>query len=187
MAPPRYPNRHVGIYKRATDDSYESVKFFEGKPVNLDHEIVFLFDQSPLDRLAKLGCLWTNINPPLVHEEIGRALLKHAKDDVQLLRASIWAKDGYSEQYCLVNVTNLVHCFDYEKSIISRYFDDGSIQGIGKLRLKNDLCMSGHQLARLAEYNPYILISESLYQHLSQLLYTGLYFELDSYGDPYRF
>jgi hypothetical protein len=127
------------------------------------------------------------MDPPLVNGEITEALLQHAEKDVQLFKTHIVAKDGETQDYYLVNVTALVPCFDHERSIISRVFDDGTPQGIKKLRLKNDACMNGHELARLAEYNPYILVSETLYQALSKLKYKGLHFELDSDSDPYRF
>jgi hypothetical protein len=182
-----YPNRHTGIYQDTTDDPYEDVKFYEGQRVDLNHEIKCVFAKSLLSELAKLGCLWTNINPPLVNGVIGEVLLDLAEKDIQLFRAHIVAKDGDTRDYYLVNATSLVHCFDYEKSSISRFFDDGTPQGIKKLRLKNETCMNGHELARLAEYNPYILLSEKLHGALSKLKFKGLHFELDSDSDPYRF
>ena len=186
MAPSRYPNKHVGIYKRATDDSYESVKFFEGQPVTLDHEIRFIFDESPLHRLTRLGCLWTNINPPLVNREIGDVLLRHVEGDIQLLNAHIIAMDGRTDEFSLLNITSLVHCLDYERSVITSFFKDGSPEGISKLRLKTDGCMNGHEIARLEAYCPIKLVSEKLHQALSELKYPGLHFELDSDGDGKR-
>jgi hypothetical protein len=175
-----YPKKHFGVYRHATDDRYESLKFYEGEPVDLDHEITFLFEESLLDQLAKLGCLWTNISPPLVNGVIGEVLLAHAAKDVQLFRANVIAKDGVTRDYYLVNFTSLVHCLDFEKSVISGYFDDGSPRWIDRLRFKNEACMNGHDLARLSEDRGYILVSEKLYQALSTLKFKGLQFNLDS-------
>jgi hypothetical protein len=186
MAPSRYPNRHVGIYQDATDDSYEDLKFYRGHPIKLDHEIRFIFDESPLHRLTKLGCLWTNINPPLVNREIGDVLIRHAEGDVQLLKAHIIAMDGRTDEFSLLNITSLVHCLDYERSVITSFFSDGMPEGIRKLRFKPDSCMNGHNLARLEAYCPIKLVSENLYQALSKLKYSGLHFELDSNGDGKR-
>jgi hypothetical protein len=182
-----YPNKHTGIYQDATADPYEDVKFFQGQRVDLDHEIKFLFKTSLLRDLAKLGCLWTNINPPLVNGIIGELLSQHASSDVQLLRAHIFANDGETLDYYLVNIMSLVHCLDYEKSIIDSFWDDGRPRGISKLRFKSDACMNGHAIARLEEYHTTQLVSEDLYQALSKLKYKGLHFELDSDGDGYRF
>jgi hypothetical protein len=186
MAPPRYPNKHVGIYQDATNDSYEDLKFYRGQPITLDHEIRFVFDESPLHRLARLGCLWTNINPPLVNKEIGDVLVRHAEGDVQLFEADVIAMDGRSNEFSLVNITSLVHCLDYERSVITSFFSDGTPEGISKLRLKASGCMDRHEIARLEAYCPIKLVSEKLYQALSKLKYPGLHFELDSDGDGKR-
>jgi hypothetical protein len=122
-----------------------------------------------------------------VNGSIADVLQHYAEKDIQLFKANIVAKDGITLDYSLVNVTSLVNCFDHERSIVSRVFDDGTPQGIKKLRFKDDACMGGHEVARLTEYNPYILVSEKLYQALSTLKYKGLHFELDSDSDPYRF
>jgi hypothetical protein len=183
----KYPNKHTGIYQNATGDYSESVRFFSGERVDLNHEIKFVFEDSMLQQLAALGCLWTNINPPLVNGVIGEVLSQHAGSDVQLFRAHLVAKDGESRDYYLVNITSLVHCLDFEKSVIDSFWESGRPRGISKLRFKNDACMEGHGLARLEEYHTMKLVSENLYQALSKLKYKGLHFELDSDGDGRRF
>jgi hypothetical protein len=183
QTPGSYPKKHFGVYQRATDDRYESLKFYEGEPVDIDHEITFVFEDSLQDQLAKLGCLWTNINPPLVNGVIGEALLQHATKDVQLFRANVIAKDGVTREFYLVNITSLASCLDFEKSVISGYFDDGSPRWIDKLRFKNEACMNGHDLARLSEDRGYKLVSEKLHQALSKLKFRGINFKLDNETD----
>jgi hypothetical protein len=183
----KYPNKHTGIYQNATGDFSESIKLSIGERVDLEHKLQFVFDESLLDQLATLGCLWTNINPPLVNGVIGEVLLEHAGSDIQLFRADIIAKDGETRDYYLVNIACSVHCLDYEKSIIDSFWDNGEPRGISKLRFKNDECMDGHAIARLTEYTSTILVSEIIHQALSKLKFKGLHFELDSDGDGYRF
>src|SRR5215207_3992203 len=183
----KYPNKHVGIYFKATTARYEKLKFIEGQPIELDHEIKFTFDESRLDQLGKLGCLWTNINPPLVNGIIGDVLSELAGTEVQLFRAYVAAKDGETRDYYLVNVTRSVHCLDYEKSIIDSFWDDGRSRSITKLRFKDDGCLQDCSIARLKEYLPTILVSEGIYRALSKLKYKGLYFEFDSDSDGRRF
>jgi hypothetical protein len=182
-----YTNKHTGIYQNTKGGYSESTKFNLGKRVDVDHQLRFVFEDSRLHELAGLGCLWTNINPPIVNGAIGTVLLEYAEQDVQLFTCQIIAIDGRTHEYSLVNVVSLVECLDYHRSVISRSFDDGSPQGFSELRFKSDECMSKHNLARLAEYEPYILVSERLYEALSKLKYKGLHFEFDSDSDSYRF
>jgi hypothetical protein len=183
----RYPNKHVGTYLYSSEDINENVKFFQGQRIELNHEVRFAFEDSHLTQLDKLGCLWTNSNVPLVNGAIGEVILQHAEKDMQLFRAHAIARDGESWDYYLVNITCLVHCLDYERSIIDRFWENGEPRGISKLRFKSDACMNGHALARLKEEITTKLVSEELYQALSKLKYKGLHFELDSDGDGYRF
>jgi hypothetical protein len=178
-----YPNKHTGIYQDATDDPYEDVKFFQGERIELDHELKFIFAESRLAQLDKLGCLWTNINPPLVNWVIGEVILQHAEKDVQLFRTHIIGRDGETQDYYLVNVAALVHCIDYEKSVIREFWPDGQARGIWKLRFKSDECMEGRAIARLQKYHQPILVSEELYQAFKELNYKGWHFELDRDGD----
>src|SRR5918994_720227 len=90
----RYPNKHTGTYSEAVGDDWEYVKFFQGQCFEVDHELRFTFEESRLDQLAKLGCLWTNLDPPLVNGEIREALLQHAEKDVQLFRTHLVGRDG---------------------------------------------------------------------------------------------
>jgi hypothetical protein len=182
--PSYYPNKHMGVYQDP-DPGYEDLRFREGRKLENEPVMIFDFCESPPEKLARLGCIWTNIGTPLINQEIQRVLMDIAPDDFQTIGAKIITSTGTTTDYSFLNVSNVCECIDLQASTFY-YFDDGAISGAKLLRLKSDASLGSKNLTRLAELTGYIIISQKLYEALSKLKFKGLQFKLDSDGDRFR-
>lgn len=170
---------------RDTEPGAEYLRFKKGLVLNNEPEMAFEFPESPLDKLRRLGCLWTTLLTPLINREIALALVSVAPDNVQLLKAVALTADGKCDEFSFLNIVGVCPCMDLEKSKLY-FFDDGEISGVQKLRFKADGCMGRSQLARLEHSKSYIIVSELVVAALSRLKFKGLHFELDRDGDGFR-
>jgi len=137
---------------------------------------VLRYERSTRSELRRLGCLLNNARLPLVGPDLASTLIEEGGVDFQLLDAIVEAKDGDSDQFKLVNITNLSDCIDYQRSeIVPMATDPNGILTFRRLVLRPE-GMGQHAFSRERDKRGLILVSAKARDSLVPLKIPGLHF-----------
>ncbi|MCA9137287.1 MAG: hypothetical protein KDB00_11025, partial [Planctomycetales bacterium] len=164
-----YAEKLIGTYDRSGPDRFS---FKQGVECEVPSEKPrFQFDAS-ISALESLNDLANNALVPLVSSRVAAVL--QSVDGIQLIPAMVEGKDGSSDDYSIVVVTNKVRGLDHEQSSYKCVPGTSSIMRFEQAVYLDD-CLEGKDVARDEEYLSNLLVSERLFGSLQEFNDLGLY------------
>lgn len=168
--PNEYPESLIGEYDK--ECSPDRFLFVQGERIGDGNAVPsFTFTGEP-EVLKKFDVLPNNTMIPLISERVAQILTRVCRNDVELLTASVCAAGGKLSGFSLVNVLPRVASVDHGGSHFVLIPGTKQIMKFNRLRLKSE-AMGTHHLAREAEFNSFILVSETLKQVFDSERVTG--------------
>jgi hypothetical protein len=156
--PDYYPQSLIGEYNR--DTSPDRFLFVQGKKIVGQSVPSFTF-ATQSEALKKYDVLPNSTMIPLVSERVGHMLTRLTLDDVQLIPALIYARGKELLGFSLVNVLHRVASIDHGASNYVFIPGTKQIMKFTRLCFKPN-ALGSHHIAREAEYNSFILASETV-------------------------
>lgn len=184
--PEGYPQSAIGILDETTATWY--FPFRDGEPAG-KFEPVPAFDYSgaSLKKLRRLGCLFNRSGLPLVDKAILSKMQDIGGSDFEALDCDVDALEGSTEEYKLINITNLSGCIDYDRSdVVFRPPDLGGIRTFRRLVLRPS-GMGERSFSRERDWTGLLLVSRCARDELLKLGKPGLNFiTADEFFPPPR-
>lgn len=156
------------FYKRdvsfsfSEENKYEKAALENATPFVGDEMLLFTVDK--LDSYLTSYDLLPTIGPPLVSARWKEMVGQVAPGDCEFIPAKIIADNGeINDQFYAMNILHAVACLDRDRSEVRpliRSMPDGPLKIIS-LSL-NTAALAGHQLVRMAEAKPFIIVSEAI-------------------------
>lgn len=168
--PNEYPESLIGEYDK--ERSPDRFLYFQGKRIgNSKDAPTFTFEGEPAV-LGKYDVLPNSAMVPLVSERVAQILARVCRNDVELIKASVYAGRGILSGFRLVNVLPRVTSVDHCGSSYVCIPGTKQIMKFNRLKLKPD-AMGVHHVARESEFNSLILVSQTLKQVFDSEQVTG--------------
>lgn len=169
--PDDYPQNLIGEYQKESSPDRFMFRKGEVLPSNVCVAVVKI--NAVLSKISKYASLPNSAMVPIIDRRLADLLTKYAQRDIQLFRVRVIAKDGDSDEFSILNVTNKVTCIDHKKSEYSLV--PGSQQIMSFRRLEHlDGCLLSHSLARDSEYLSHLLVSDELGNAIIAAGFKGL-------------
>lgn len=152
-----YPEKLIGKYDGIkSGDRFELKKCGVPEGFRRPH---YIFD-CDMKNLMKFDDLANSALVPLVSEKISK-VLEFFYPEVQLVPSTIQAKDGLIDTYNSVIALNMVEAIDFRNSEFILIPGTSEILKFNRLFLRSN-ALGGLNIARVKEYNSFLLISEKL-------------------------
>ena len=168
-----YPEEAIGEYDRFV--SPDRFLFLRGAQLESPQGLATFRFKVPASKLVAYECLPNNAMVPLVGPHIAQILELLCPGDIQLFPAHVYTADADLHDYRLLNATHCVKAVDRGQSAWVSILGTQAIMKFNRLRHLPD-CMSGHHIARDADYHSHLLISETLHSELKKLRFRGIQF-----------
>lgn len=169
--PDEYPEKLIGEYDRK--NSPDRFIFKRGEMLASDlAKPVIKFDASAQE-LRALDDLANNAMIPVIGERLAAVLVESAPEDIQLIDVVIKARDGELEGYKILNIVSKVVGINKSQSEFALVPGTDKIMSFRSLKYKDDL-LQEHHLARDAEYNSNLIVSQVLAERLMEMKFKGI-------------
>jgi len=170
--PERFPEGMIAKYKRTV--SPDRLAFLGASPIDVTSLHVELEFGGTSTELATLDALPNDAQVPVVGPRLARLLEAKARDDVQLIPATVHTRDGARDTgFNLVNIKHSVHAIDRSRSVVSTIAGTSQVRGFRKLVHKED-CLGPRMIARDADYLVHILVNQALMHEIRRIGATGV-------------
>jgi len=156
-----YPEKAIAEYDR--EQSPDRFQFKRGEAISEPQPPLVFEIETPLSVFQRFDHLDNNARLPLISPKLQMLFNGYCPDDVQYLDTIIHYKGGMTTDYKAVNITHDVTAVDRQQSVYTTFDDDDDddISSFERLVLLPN-CLKNHQLARMQEYHPKLLVSEKL-------------------------
>jgi hypothetical protein len=161
--PDSYPESLIGEYVRIS--SPDRFLFRQGQAVPDELGVPVVKFAAPLAKLLPYSCLPNSGMIPLINAELRDLLSRVATADIQLIKAKVYAQDGESDNFFILNPASKIVGIDRDKSSFNFVPGTQKIMSFKRLSYIND-CLGSHMLARDADYLSHLLVSDELVELL---------------------
>ncbi len=156
----------------ASNSLEEYADWLAVKPLHFDQNVRILIPNADESLVRKLDSI-EGCPMPIVSKKLGESMRKFAHADIQVFDLDIEAANGNVSGYQGINIIRKVSCLDVKKSDVKFMTDGKTIANVKKFYL-NTGCLGLHHLVREANFEPMIIVSDSLASEISRLSPVGM-------------